>query len=101
MISKNSIAMIGAGLAGPLMATFLTRHGYQVEIYERRSDMREKKQSSGRSINLALSRRGIEALKNIGLYDSSDGSQPFLGRDIAMNSDKISEFSREKNDKSR
>ena len=68
MISKDSIAMIGAGLAGPLMATFLTRHGYQVEIYERRSDMRKKKQSSGRSINLALSRRGIEALKNVGLY---------------------------------
>ena len=68
MISKNNITIIGAGLSGPVMATYLSNHGYEVDIYERRPDMRHIEQSAGRSINLALSKRGIKALKDIGVY---------------------------------
>ena len=61
--------MIGAGLTGPLLATYLTHHGYEVDIYERRSDMRKETISAGRSINLAMSVRGIQALKEVGIYE--------------------------------
>ena len=65
---NNKITLIGAGLSGPLMATYLTHHGYNVDIYEKRSDMRIKNIPAGRSINLALSIRGIRALKEVGVY---------------------------------
>ena len=61
--------MIGAGLTGPLLATYLAHRGYSVEIFERRSDMRKESISAGRSINLALSARGNHSLKEVGLYD--------------------------------
>ena len=68
---KNSdITIIGAGLSGPLMASYLSKQGYTVDLFERRPDMRENLDKSGRSINLALSQRGIRALKDIGLFDS-------------------------------
>ena len=68
MVDKEHISLIGAGLAGPVMAQYLSDHGYRVDIYERRPDMRVIQQSAGRSINLALSKRGIEALKDIGIF---------------------------------
>ena len=68
-MKKEKITLIGAGLAGPLMATHLAKRGYSVDIYERRPDMRKVSQSAGRSINLALSIRGIHALKEVGVYD--------------------------------
>ena len=68
-MDNNKTTLIGAGLSGPLMATYLTQHGYSVDIYEKRSDMRIKNISAGRSINLALSIRGIRALKEIGVYN--------------------------------
>ena len=68
-MDKKTITLIGAGLAGPLMATYLAQQGFTVEIFERRNDMRTVKLSSGRSINLALSIRGIHALKEVGLYE--------------------------------
>ena len=64
----EKLTMIGAGLAGPLMASYLSERGYSVDIFERRLDMRCVNQSAGRSINLALSKRGIKALKEIGVY---------------------------------
>ena len=66
---NNKITLIGAGLSGPLMATYLTHHGYNVDIYEKRSDMRINNLPAGRSINLALSIRGIRALKEVGVYE--------------------------------
>jgi len=74
-MTNNQITLIGAGLAGPLMASFLAKQGFSVEIYERRSDMRKVKMSSGRSINLALSARGIEALKEVGVFKNI---KPFI-----------------------
>ena len=53
-MNKEKFTLIGAGLAGPLLATYLAKRGYSVEIFERRPDMRKESISAGRSINLAL-----------------------------------------------
>ncbi len=66
---SEKIILIGAGLAGPLLSVYLAKKGYQVDIYERRPDMRKMKIHAGKSINLALSARGIHALKEVGLYE--------------------------------
>ena len=68
-MGKEHITMIGAGLAGPVMASYLAELGYSIEIHEKRHDMRLVEQSAGRSINLALSKRGINALKDIGVFE--------------------------------
>src|SRR5438093_1048775 len=60
---------IGSGLAGGLLAAYLGRRGYEVDLYERRADPREGNMVGGRSINLALSTRGIHALEQIGIAD--------------------------------
>jgi kynurenine 3-monooxygenase len=65
----GKITLIGAGLNGPLLAILLMRKGFAVEIYERRPDMRRVRMSAGRSINLALSTRGIHALQQAGLWE--------------------------------
>ena len=59
--------LIGSGLAGGLLAAYLGRRGYEVELYERRADPREGNTVGGRSINLALSTRGIHALQQLGI----------------------------------
>src|SRR5213079_1046303 len=61
--------LIGSGLAGGLLAAYLGRRGYEVDLYERRADPREGNLVGGRSINLALSTRGIHALEQIGIAD--------------------------------
>ncbi|MEC8738754.1 MAG: NAD(P)/FAD-dependent oxidoreductase [Bacteroidota bacterium] len=65
----EKIAVVGAGLAGSLISVFLAKRGFQVDVYERRPDMRKIKQSAGRSINLALSTRGIKALHRAGVAE--------------------------------
>ena len=69
MIEKKEITVIGAGLVGSLLAIYLAKRGYTVKIYERRGDMRREKMVAGRSINLALSDRGLLALEKVGLAD--------------------------------
>ncbi|XP_011878991.1 PREDICTED: kynurenine 3-monooxygenase [Vollenhovia emeryi] len=66
VVEKSRIAIVGGGLVGALAASFFAKRGHRVAIYEYRSDIRLEK-SSGQSINLALSFRGREALKAIGL----------------------------------
>ena len=61
--------LIGSGLAGGLLAAYLGRRGYEVDLYERRADPREGNIVGGRSINLALSTRGIYALEQLGIAD--------------------------------
>jgi kynurenine 3-monooxygenase len=61
--------LIGSGLAGGLLAAYLGRRGYDVDLHERRADPREGNMVGGRSINLALSTRGIHALEQIGIAD--------------------------------
>src|SRR5512146_2850424 len=69
MANKQRITLIGSGLTGPLLAIELLRRGYEVELYERRPDMRQVHISAGRSINLAISTRGIHALQQAGLWE--------------------------------
>jgi len=75
--------LIGSGLAGGLLAAYLGRRGYDVDLYERRSDPREGNMVGGRSINLALSTRGIHALQQIGIADEIlEQAIPMPGRMI-------------------
>ena len=67
---KKEITIIGAGLVGSLLSIYLSKRGYRVRIYERRPDMRKEKLTAGRSINLALSDRGIRALEEVGIMDA-------------------------------
>jgi kynurenine 3-monooxygenase len=63
--------LVGSGLAGGLLAAYLGRRGYDVDLYERRTDPREGNIVGGRSINLAISTRGIHALEQIGIADEA------------------------------
>ena len=89
---KKKIVIVGAGLVGSLLGVMLGKRGYEVDLYEQRSDDRKVDSDSGRSINLALSSRGIKALRDAGLYEKvkpllipmrgrmlhqADGSQQF------------------------
>jgi kynurenine 3-monooxygenase len=67
--SKTKFVLIGSGLAGGLLAAYLGRRGYDVDLYERRADPREGNIVGGRSINLALSTRGIHALEQLAIAD--------------------------------
>ena len=48
----KKISIIGAGLAGTVLAIYLARRGYQVAVYEHRDDIRKQPEAAGRSINL-------------------------------------------------
>ncbi|HEX5740029.1 MAG TPA: NAD(P)/FAD-dependent oxidoreductase [Pilimelia sp.] len=64
---RTGVAVVGAGLAGSLLAVFLARRGHPVTVYERRADPRGGRAERGRSINLAISARGLDALRRVGL----------------------------------
>lgn len=68
-MEKKDTVIIGAGLVGSLLSIYLSKRGYNVKIFERRADMRKEKISAGRSINLALSDRGIKALEEVGIME--------------------------------
>lgn len=75
--------IVGAGLGGTLLACYLGKAGYQVDLYERRPDPRIHGAEGGRSINLALSVRGIEALREVGLAEEVlNQAIPMRGRMI-------------------
>lgn len=67
--NTKTATVIGAGLVGSLWAIYLKNAGYQVNVFERRSDMRLNKISAGKSINLATSYRGWKALDELGIGD--------------------------------
>ncbi len=64
---KNIVAIVGAGLVGSVLALGLKKRGFDVEIFERRADPRKNGTGGGRSINLALSDRGMLALAAAGV----------------------------------
>jgi kynurenine 3-monooxygenase len=66
---NKRLTLVGAGLAGPLLATLLARQGWQVDLFERRGDPRVHGYAGGRSINLALAERGLNALRTAGVDD--------------------------------
>ena len=75
------VLVAGAGLGGALMAIYLARAGYRVEIFERRGDPRRADAGRGRSINLAISTRGLEALRGVGLEEQIlEMAVPMRGR---------------------
>lgn len=65
----KTVVIIGGGLVGALQACFMAKRGYKVEVYEMRQDIRTMEVVRGRSINLALSVRGREALRSVGVED--------------------------------
>lgn len=68
---------------GSLSACYFGKRGHEVHIYEYRNDPRNEECSSGRSINLALSKRGRSALAAVGLEDLILSSAiPMRGRMI-------------------
>ena len=67
MEKKEKILIVGAGLCGSLLALRMAQRGYQVLVYESRSDLRKSDISAGRSINLSLSDRGLKALRMVGV----------------------------------
>ncbi|MDZ4809546.1 MAG: NAD(P)/FAD-dependent oxidoreductase [Bacteroidota bacterium] len=80
---KKNITIIGAGLVGSLLSIYLSKRGYKVKVFERRGDMRMEKMSAGRSINLALSDRGLLALDKVGLSEEiKQIAIPMHGRQI-------------------
>jgi len=82
-MTKKNITIVGAGLVGSLLSICLAKRGYKVSIYERRGDMRRAKVEAGRSINLALSDRGLLALEKVGLAKAiQEISIPMHGRFI-------------------
>ena len=80
---KKNITIIGAGLVGSLLSIYLSKRGYKVKVFERMGDMRKRQMSGGRSINLALSDRGLLALEKVGLAEEIKKiSIPMHGRFI-------------------
>jgi kynurenine 3-monooxygenase len=77
------VAIVGAGLTGSLLACYLARRGLNVSLYERRPDPRTGQAERGRSINLAISERGLDALRRIDLDRRvMAGALPMRGRMI-------------------
>lgn len=70
MKKQKKILIVGAGLSGTLLAIRLAQRGFKVALYEKRGDMRQEKLAAGRSINLALSARGLLALESANLKET-------------------------------
>jgi kynurenine 3-monooxygenase len=88
---KKHIAVFGGGLVGALLAVLLAQKGKQVQLFEKRKDLRQVKNwDEGRSINLALSERGWQALRLLGLDESVKRiAVPMYGRKIHNEDGKI------------
>lgn len=81
MKKQDKILIIGAGLCGSLLALRLAQRGYKIDLYESRPDLRKVDISVGRSINLALSDRGLKALRLCGMEEKAkEISIPMYGR---------------------
>ena len=80
-MSKDNVLIIGAGLCGSLLALRLAQRGYPVRLVEKRPDLRAVVQDAGRSINLALSDRGLKGLRLAGVEAAAKKlCIPMLGR---------------------
>lgn len=81
-MSNKKISIAGAGLVGSLLSVYLAKRGHKVEIFERRPDARQNLIDGGRSINLALSDRGLQALAKVGLEERvlKEMAIPMYGR---------------------
>ncbi|MDX1464066.1 MAG: NAD(P)/FAD-dependent oxidoreductase, partial [Marinirhabdus sp.] len=83
MNSNQHILIIGAGLCGSLLALRMAQRGFKITLVEKRPDLRKEHQDAGRSINLALSDRGLKGLRLAGVEDKAKTlCIPMLGRMI-------------------
>lgn len=80
-MKSDKIIIVGAGLCGSLLALRLVQRGFRVEMYEKRPDLRKEELDAGRSINLALSSRGLMALERVGFREKVlESCIPMKGR---------------------
>ena len=68
-LTNKKISIVGGGLVGSLLSIYLTKQGASVSVFDKRSDIRLDKYGAGRSINLALSNRGMQALEEVGVLN--------------------------------
>ena len=81
IIRGDKVVIVGAGLAGSLLGIAMAKRGFDVHVYERRPDLRKENISAGRSINLALSSRGVKSLSRFGLENEIEALViPMKGR---------------------
>lgn len=77
----KNITIVGGGLVGSLMAYYMAKRGYTVDIYEGRPDLRKADINAGKSINLVISHRGFTALDKVGLKEEMEKiTVPAFGR---------------------
>ncbi|WP_310992585.1 FAD-dependent oxidoreductase [Aequorivita marina] len=80
---NKDILIIGAGLCGSLLALRLAQHGFNITLVEKRPDLRKVTLDAGRSINLALSDRGLRGLRLAGVEEAAKSLLiPMTGRMI-------------------
>ncbi|MBW4575132.1 MAG: FAD-dependent monooxygenase [Aphanothece sp. CMT-3BRIN-NPC111] len=65
----KDVTIVGSGLIGSLLAIYLAKRGYKVEVFERNQDLRKVPSKRGKSINITLCDRGLKALDAAGLGD--------------------------------
>ena len=69
-MKNNEISILGSGLIGSLLSIYMKKRGLDVNVYEKRPDNRKGQyKEEGRSINMALSDRGWNALEKVGLKE--------------------------------
>lgn len=80
-MKKDKVTILGGGLCGSLLSIVLARRGIKVTLLERQDDPRKDGAVGGRSINLAMSSRGIRALKHAGVFEQIESLlMPMAGR---------------------
>ncbi|MFN0048000.1 MAG: FAD-dependent oxidoreductase [Cytophagales bacterium] len=83
MNKKDKIVVLGAGPVGSLLSIFLKKKGFEIDVFEKRADVRKSANYAGKSINIALSQRGWTALEKVGLKDAiNQMALPMYGRMI-------------------
>ena len=89
-MSPDNKIIIGSGLAGPLLAIYLSQRDHMVDLYEKRPDLRIENISVGKSINLALSHRGIKALRSADVFEKIEPLLiPMKGRMVHLSNGEI------------
>lgn len=81
MSEMGKAVVVGAGPVGCVLAMVLSERGFEVDLHEKRSDMRRDEVDAGRSINLVLTDRGLRAMELLGLREQVlELTVPVLGR---------------------
>lgn len=88
----KKVTIVGGGLVGSLLAVMMAKRGFQVEVYERRPDIRDAVLAGGKSINLAISDRGWRAVELVGITEPiREIAIPMYGRKMHAVSGEITD----------